>query len=189
MFGVKNENFVKCEIIEDIYEISTTYEDKTELVCKTNLECVAKIICQLFDVNYKRLNGNLDDLCQFIFSYVIRVMTYREVKGIYIEFPHLAQYNGTALIAPSTVIDTRNEGKNNPYFLILINIIYDSLIHTTVKPAGSNKEAAVMKETFDRLLPENKGLLDTLNDYYDGYINENDLGEIVKNIRMNVDKN
>lgn len=183
MFSVKNSDFIDCVEKDDLFEISTTYEGKTEVVCRTNLECVAKIICQLFDVNYSRLNDDLDQLSQFIFRYVIKVMTYKEVKGIYLEFPLLAQYQGTALVAEHTIIDTRNAGVNNKYFLILVNVIYGSIINATVKFAGNQKEDENMKLVFEQLLPENKGMLVALNDFYDGYINESDLTEIIKSIR------
>lgn len=183
MFGVKNSDFIDCVEKDDLFEISTTYKDRTEVVCRTNLECVAKIICQLFDVNYSRLNDDLNDLSRFIFSYVIKLMTYKEVKGIYMEFPYLAQYQGTALVCEHTIIDTRNNGINNKYFLILVNIIFDSLIKATVKYAGSQTEDENMKLVFEQLLPDNKGMLVALNDFYDGYINEADLTEIIKSIR------
>ncbi len=183
MFGVKNTNFIDCKEKDEIFEISTTYENNTEVVCRTNLECVAKIICQLYDVNYSRINDDLDNLSQFIFRYVIKLMTYKEVKGIYMEFPLLAQYQGAALVAEHTIIDTRNNGMNNKYFLILVNIVYASLINATVKYAGSDVEDENMNQVFDQLLPDNKGMLAALNDFYDGYINEADLTEIIKNIR------
>lgn len=183
MFGVKNSDFIDCIEKDELFEISTAYKDKTEVVCRTNLECVAKIICQLFDVNYSRLDNDLDDLSQFIFRYVIKLMTYKEIKGIYLEFPLLAQYQGTDLVCEHTIIDTRNAGVNNKYFLILTNIIYSSLINATVKYAGSQSEDENMKQVFDQLLPDHKGMIAALNDFYDGYINENDLTEIIKNIR------
>ena len=36
---------------------------------------------------------------------------------------------------------------------------------------------------FETVLPDNKGLIETLNDFYDGAINEADLTDIIKNIQ------
>lgn len=186
MFNIKNTEFIQCVEKEDIYEISTMFEDKSNVVCKTNVECVAKIICQLFDVNYKKIvdGEDLDNLSQFIFRYVIKLMTFKEVKGIYMEFPLLAQYHGTALVSDHTIIDTRNEGNNNKYFLILVSIVYNSLIQATVKYTGTDVEDENMEKVFAQLLPENKGMLAALNDFYDGYINEQDLTDIIQSIRQ-----
>ena len=57
------------------------------------------------------------------------------------------------------------------------------MIHATVKYAGSSQEAAHMKEVFETVLPDEKGLIETLNDFYDGAINEADLTDIIKNIQ------
>ena len=35
----------------------------------------------------------------------------------------------------------------------------------------------------ETVLPDNKGLIETLNDFYDGAINEADLTDIIKNIQ------
>ena len=66
---------------------------------------------------------------------------------------------------------------------MLVNVIYTSLIHATVKYAGSSMEAEHMKDVFETVLPDNKGLIETLNDFYDGAINEANLTDIIKNIQ------
>ncbi len=37
-----------------------------------------------------------------------------------------------------------------------------------------------MKEVFETVLPDDKGLIETLNDFYDGAINEADLTDIIR---------
>ena len=163
----------------DLFVITTDLDGRQEVVCKTNLECVSDVIARLLE---NRLNM-LGDLEQFACVYALKLMTYKIVKGLYLEFPTLAKYQGTALISPHTVIDNRNDGYNNKYHLMLVNVIYTSLIHATVKYAGSSMEAEHMKDVFETVLPDNKGLIETLNDFYDGAINEADLTDIIKNIQ------
>ena len=173
----------------DLFIITTDLDGRQEVVCKTNLECVSDVIARLLDINFKKVCDSenrlnmLGDLEQFACVYALKLMTYKTVKGLYLEFPTLAKYQGTALISPHTVIDNRNDGYNNKYHLMLVNVIYTSLIHATVKYAGSSMEAEHMKDVFETVLPDNKGLIETLNDFYDGAINEADLTDIIKNIQ------
>ena len=173
----------------DLFVITTDLEGRQEVVCKSNLECVSDVLARLLDINFKKVLDSddhlrmLGDLEQFACIYALKLMTYKTIKGLYLEFPTLAQYQGTALINTHTVIDNRNEGYNNKYHLMLVNVIYTSMIHATVKYAGSNQEAAHMKEVFETVLPDDKGLIETLNDFYDGAINEADLTDIIKNIQ------
>ncbi|WP_303232836.1 hypothetical protein [Holdemanella biformis] len=173
----------------DLFVITTDLDGRQEVVCKTNLECVSDVIARLLDINFKKVCDSenrlnmLGDLEQFACVYALKLMTYKTVKGLYLEFPTLAKYQGTALISPHTVIDNRNDGYNNKYHLMLVNVIYTSLIHATVKYAGSSMEAEHMKDVFETVLSDNKGLIETLNDFYDGAINEADLTDIIKNIQ------
>ena len=174
----------------DLFVITTDLDGRQEVVCKTNLECVSDVISRLLDINFKKVCDSenrlhmLGDLEQFACVYALKLMTYKMVRGLYLEFPTLAQYQGTALIDEHTEIDNRNEGYNNKYHLMLVNVIYTSLIHATVRFAGSDQEAQHMKEVFETVLPDDKGLIETLNDFYDGAINEADLTEVIKNIQM-----
>ena len=151
----------------DLFVITTDLDGRQEVVCKTNLECVSDVIARLLDINFKKVCDSenrlnmLGDLEQFACVYALKLMTYKTVKGLYLEFPTLAKYQGTALISPHTVIDNRNDGYNNKYHLMLVNVIYTSLIHATVKYAGSSMEAEHMKDVFETVLPDNKGLIET----------------------------
>ena len=166
----------------DLFVITTDLDGRQEVVCKTNLECVSDVIARLLDINFKKVCDSenrlnmLGDLEQFACVYALKLMTYKTIKGLYLEFPTLAKYQGT-------VIDNRNDGYNNKYHLMLVNVIYTSLIHATVKYAGSSMETEHMKDVFETVLPDNKGLIETLNDFYDGAINEADLTDIIKNIQ------
>ena len=130
----------------DLFVITTDLDGRQEVVCKTNLECVSDVIARLLDINFKKVCDSenrlnmLGDLEQFACVYALKLMTYKTVKGLYLEFP-------------------------------------------TVKYAGSSMEAEHMKDVFETVLPDNKGLIETLNDFYDGAINEADLTDIIKNIQ------
>ena len=147
----------------DLFVITTDLDGRQEVVCKTNLECISDVLARLLDINFKKVLDSdnrlymLGDLEQFACVYALKLMTYKTVKGLYLEFPTLAQYQGTALISANTVIDNRNEGYNNKYHLMLVNVIYTSLIHATVKYAGSSMEAEHMKDVFETVLPDDKG--------------------------------
>lgn len=191
MFSLKNQDTIFYDREGDLFTITTDLEGRQEIVCKTNLECISDVIAKLIDINFKKVMDadnhlkSLGDLEQFACVYALKLMTYKTVRGLYLEFPTLAQYRGTALIEEHTVIDNRNSGFNNKYQLMLVNVIYTSLIHATVKYAGSSNEDEHMKMVFDTVLPDDKGLIETLNDFYDGLINESDLTEIIKNIKNN----
>ena len=119
----------------DLFVITTDLDGRQE--------GVSDVISRLLDINFKKVCDSenrlnmLGDLEQFACVYALKLMTYKTVKGLYLEFPTLAKYQGTALISPHTVIDNRNDGYNNKYHLMLVNVIYTSLIHATVKYAGS----------------------------------------------------
>ena len=189
MFSLKNQENIFYDREGDLFTITTDLDGRQEIVCKTNLECISDIIAKLIDINFKKVMDadnhlkTLGDLEQFACVYALKLMTYKTVRGLYLEFPTLAQYQGTALIEEHTVIDNRNNGFNNKYQLMLVNVIYTSLIHATVKYAGSSNEDEHMKAVFGTVLPDDKGLIETLNDFYDGLINETDLTEIIKNIK------
>lgn len=189
MFSLKNQDNIFYDREGDLFTITTDLDGRQEIVCKTNLECISDIIAKLIDINFKKVMDadnhlkTLGDLEQFACVYALKLMTYKTVRGLYLEFPTLAQYQGTALIEEHTVIDNRNNGFNNKYQLMLVNVIYTSLIHATVKYAGSSNEDEHMKAVFGTVLPDDKGLIETLNDFYDGLINETDLTEIIKNIK------
>ena len=103
----------------DLFIITSDFEGRQEVVCKTNLECVSDVLARLLDINFKKVCDSEDrlrmlgDLEQFACVYALKLMTYKTVKGLYLEFPTLAKYQGTALISPHTVIDNRNDGNNN----------------------------------------------------------------------------
>lgn len=190
MFNLKNQDAIFYEQEGENYVVTTDLEGRQEIVCKTNLECVSDVIARLLDINFKKVLDSdqplklLGDLEQFVCVYAYKIMTYKNVRGLYLEFPNLAMYQGTALIEEHTIVDTRNDGMNNKYHLMLLNVIYTSMIHATVKFAGAKNEDEHMQSVFDTVLPEDKGLIETLNDFYDGSINEADLTEIIKNIKQ-----
>lgn len=191
MVDLKHADNIFYDQEKEIFVITTDLQGRQEIVCKTNLECVSDVIARLLDINFKKVLDSenplktLGDLEQFACVYAYKLMSYREVRGLYLEFPTLAMYQGTALIHDHTIIDNRNDGMNNKYHLMLLNVIYTSLIHATVKFAGSAQEQEHMDTIFKTVLPEEKGLLETLNDFYDGLINETDLTKIIKDIKEN----
>ena len=130
----------------DLFIITTDLDGRQEVVCKTNLECVSDVLARLLDINFKKVLDSDDhlrmfgDLEQFACVYALKLMTYKTVKGLYLEFPTLAKYQGAALISANTIIDNRNDGYNNKYHLMLVNVIYTSMIHATVKYAGSSQD-------------------------------------------------